>query len=193
MRTRSSILPALCLLTFLWSGRYGAAIAGEPAPGNPIAIRTPVAGTHVAVGDTLRIGWRVDLEQVTGLVFSVSVDSGRNWFVLNGNAVIPQTDTGTFAWQIPPRIGSDPSPTTQARVRINDYNKPLEVTMEGTFTIRGSNRARPRRVPPVRLSFSSHSTYHDLSGRTIEYRSPGRTVAPGILVERGATPALHIR
>ena len=186
MRFRQRILCGL-FLPLLFPA--GAAMGSEPVENRPIVLRTPRNGDHFAVGDTLRIGWRVDLEQVTGLVFSVSLDSGKDWFALNGNAVIPRADTGTFAWEIPPEIGGAAAPTTQGKVRINDYNRPLDATMEGTFTVSEPNGICPRGLPAATHALFADRRRYDLCGRAMERDSLGRMLVPVLTVKAaGASP-----
>jgi hypothetical protein len=92
----------------------------------------PLAHDLYHVGETLELAWSKDVNRVAGVEASLSLDGGANWHALNSSAI----EATTFSWPIPATLDGAAILSSQALVKIQDYDKKYESYSE-LFVIHG--------------------------------------------------------
>ncbi len=104
-----------------------------PATDKPALTLNALAHDVYRVGETLSISWEKDPNRVEGVEVSLSLDGGRDWHPLNGDAV----NVTAFSWPIGATIEGEGILTDQAIVKIKAYSGTAESLSE-RFAIHGA-------------------------------------------------------
>jgi hypothetical protein len=91
------------------------------------AVRNPVAGDRIVIGDSTTIRWQI-VTPMTQTMIDLSLDKGITWTILTNPSVLSDT---VWVWHVDPNL----APAESCLVKIRDYNNSTNIAVSGYFSL----------------------------------------------------------
>lgn len=143
-------------------------------PDSIVRVRAPNGGEHYGIGDTLKVHWEADPEEVFEILVMLSPDLGRTWKQISSESIENTTGSGVFEWVIEPEIEEVSLVGDQCLVLVAEYFLPYSDVSDAPFTITDANGHANRPFAGRRVGDHDCCSIHTHADRvSIRVDAPG--------------------
>ncbi len=168
-------------------------------PDSIVRVLAPNGGERYGIGDTLKVHWEADPEEVFELLVMLSPDLGETWKLISSESIENTTGSGVFEWVIEPEIDNLSLISERCLVLVAEYFLPYHDISDAPFVIVDTtgNARRPSVAP--RLREDDLCRIHTRAGRVSirvvargEHRVVLCDIAGSVLMSRqGSGPGVY--
>lgn len=106
--------------------------------GVDIELVSPVGGETYKVGETMKITWRFNADNFSGILPQISPDNGNSWKELSTASVelgAKGVKCATYEWKVDTTALAGKSSNDQVLIRVRDYNDNTLRSTSKTLTV----------------------------------------------------------